>query len=75
MTSVFLSAVPTVRIRNIETQQHGPKSLDRKQWHRLLRTVEQAKGVQNVRNHCVVLLLYHTGLRLRPVSSSMRLTA
>ena len=58
-----LSQVPTQRIRNVETQPHGPKSLDRKQWHRLLRTVEQAKGVQGVRDRCVVLLLSHTGLR------------
>ncbi len=54
---------PTERIRNVETTDHGPKSLDRKQWHRLQRSVEQAKGNQGVRDRCIVLLLYHTGLR------------
>ena len=54
---------PTERIRNVETTDHGPRSLDRKQWHRLQRSVEQAKGKQGVRDHCILLLLYHTGLR------------
>ena len=31
---------PTERIRNVETTDHGPRSLDRKQWHRLQRSVE-----------------------------------
>ena len=34
-----LSTSPTERIRNVETISHGPQSLDRKQWHRLLRCV------------------------------------
>jgi site-specific recombinase XerD len=55
---------PIERIRNIETTDHGPKSLDRKQWHRLQRSVEQAKGNRGVRDRCIVLLLYHTGLRV-----------
>ncbi|MFL5655391.1 MAG: tyrosine-type recombinase/integrase [Ktedonobacteraceae bacterium] len=54
---------PTERIRNVETTDHGPRSLDRKQWHRLQRSVEQAKGNQGIRDRCIVLLLYHTGLR------------
>jgi site-specific recombinase XerD len=29
---------PTERIRNVETTDHGPRSLDRKQWHRLQRS-------------------------------------
>ena len=54
---------PTKRIRNVETTDHGPRSLDRKQWYRLQRSVEQAKGNRGVRDRCIVLLLYHTGLR------------
>jgi site-specific recombinase XerD len=54
---------PTERIRNVEMVSNGPKSLDRKQWHRLERIVEQAKGIQGIRNRCIILLLYHTGLR------------
>jgi site-specific recombinase XerD len=54
---------PTERIRNVEITSHGPKSLDRKQWHRLQRSVEQAKGMQGTRDRCIILLLYHTGLR------------
>jgi site-specific recombinase XerD len=54
---------PAERIRNVEMTSHGPKSLDRKQWHRLQRCVEQAKGVQGIRDRCILLLLYHTGLR------------
>jgi len=37
---------PTERIRNVEMVSQGPKSLDRKQWHRLERSAEQAKGIQ-----------------------------
>jgi site-specific recombinase XerD len=59
----FAEKQPTERIRNVETTDHGPRSLDRKQWHRLQRSVEQAKGNQGVRDRCIVLLLYHTGLR------------
>ena len=55
---------PIERLRNVETTDHGPKSLDRKQWHRLQRGVEQAKGNRGVRDRCIVLLLYHTGLRV-----------
>jgi integrase/recombinase XerD len=55
---------PTERIRNVESTAHGPQSLDRKQWHRLQRSVEQAKGIQGIRDRCIVLLLYHTGLRV-----------
>jgi site-specific recombinase XerD len=58
-----IPASPAQRIRNVESTLHGPKSLDRKQWNRLLRTVEQAKGDQGVRDRCIVLLLYHTGMR------------
>ena len=54
---------PTARIRNVESVSQGPKSLDRKQWHRLERSIEQAKGKQGIRDRCIVLLLYHTGLR------------
>jgi site-specific recombinase XerD len=59
----FSENQPTERIRNVETIDHGPRSLDRKQWHRLQRSVEQAKGNQAIRDRCIVLLLYHTGLR------------
>jgi site-specific recombinase XerD len=59
----FAENQPTERIRNVETIDHGPRSLDRKQWHRPQRSVEQAKGNQGVRDRCIVLLLYHTGLR------------
>ena len=54
---------PTERIRNVEIMSHGPKSLDRKQWHRLQRSVEQAKGIQGIRDRSILLMLYHTGLR------------
>jgi integrase len=54
---------PTERIRNVEMTSNGPKSLDRKQWHRLQRSVEQAKGIQGIRDRCILLLLFHTGLR------------
>jgi site-specific recombinase XerD len=54
---------PTERIRNVQSVSHGPKSLDRKQWHRLQRRVEQARGILEIRDRCIVLLLYHTGLR------------
>ena len=33
---------PAERIRNVEMTSNGPKSIDRKQWHRLQRSVEQA---------------------------------
>ncbi len=54
---------PTERIRNVEITTNGPKSLDRKQWYRLQRSVEQAKGIQGIRDRCILLMLYHTGLR------------
>ncbi len=54
---------PTERIRNVEVVSQGPKSLDRKQWHRLERSVEQAKGIQGIRDRCILCVLYHTGLR------------
>lgn len=54
---------PTERIRNVESVSQGPKSLDRKQWHRLERSAEQARGIQGIRDCCILLLLYHTGLR------------
>ena len=54
---------PTERIHNVESTDPGPESLDRKQWNRLLRKVEQAKGKQGIRDRCIVVLLYHTGLR------------
>lgn len=54
---------PMERIRNVESTVQGPKSLDRKQWNRLQRCIEQAKGPQGVRDRCIVLVLYHTGLR------------
>jgi site-specific recombinase XerD len=54
---------PTGRTRNVEITSNGPKSLDRKQWHRLQRSVEQAKGIQGIRDRCILLLLYHTGMR------------
>ena len=54
---------PTERIRNVEMVSQGPKSLDRKQWHRLQRSIEQARGIQGIRDRCILLLLYHTGLR------------
>ncbi len=47
----------------MESTAHGPKSLGRKQWHRLQRSAEQAKGIQGIHDRCIVLLLYHTGLR------------
>jgi len=54
---------PTMHIRNVESIEQGPKSLDRKQWNRLLRCVEWARGKQGIRDRCLVLMLYHTGLR------------
>jgi site-specific recombinase XerD len=60
---------PTERIRNVEMVSYGPKSLDRKQWHRLERSVEQTKGIQGIRNRCIILLLYHTGLRAGELAS------
>jgi integrase/recombinase XerC len=60
---------PTERIRNVESVSHGPKSLDRKQWHRLQRSVEQAKGIQGIRGRCILLILYHTGLRAGELAS------
>lgn len=59
----LIPGVPTERIRNVESTVHGPKSLDRKQWNRLQRTVEQVNGKQGIRDRCIVLLLYHTGIR------------
>src|SRR5260370_1796881 len=59
----FTEAQPAARIRNVASIEHGPKSLDRKQWYRLKRCVEQARGVQGIRDRCIVVLLYHTGLR------------
>src|SRR5260221_3104342 len=59
----FTEAQPAERIRNVASIEHGPKSLDRKQWYRLQRCVEQARGVQGIRDRCIVVLLYHTGLR------------
>lgn len=50
-------------IRNVESTEHGPRSLDRKQWNRLQRCVERATGKQGIRDRCIVLLLYHTGVR------------
>lgn len=47
----------------MESTEQGPKSLDRKQWNRLQRSLERARGTQVVRDRCIVLLLYHTGLR------------
>ena len=60
---------PTERIRNVESVSHGPKSLDRKQWHRLQRSVEQARGIQGIRDRCILLMLYHTGLRAGELAS------
>jgi site-specific recombinase XerD len=60
---------PTERIRNVECVSHGPKSLDRRQWHRLERSVEQARGKQGIRDRCILLLLYHTGLRAGELSA------
>jgi site-specific recombinase XerD len=54
---------PAAHIRNVESAEHGPKSLDRKQWNRLQRSVERATGKQGIRDRCIVLLLYHTGAR------------
>jgi site-specific recombinase XerD len=54
---------PAKRIRNVEIVSNGPKSLDRKQWHRLQRSVEQARGIQGIRDRCIIITLYHTGLR------------
>jgi integrase/recombinase XerD len=54
---------PAAHIRNVESTEHGPRSLDRKQWNRLQRCVERATGKQGIRDRCIVLLLYHTGLR------------
>jgi site-specific recombinase XerD len=60
---------PTERIRNVEIVSNGPKSLDHKQWHRLQRSVEQAKGIHGIRDRCIILLLYHTGLRAGELAS------
>ncbi|MGZ3617794.1 MAG: tyrosine-type recombinase/integrase [Ktedonobacteraceae bacterium] len=60
---------PTERIRNVETVSQGPKSLGRKQWLRLERSVEQARGKQRIRDRCILLLLYHTGLRAGELAS------
>ena len=60
---------PTERIRNVESVSNGPKSLDRKQWHRLGRSVEQAKGIQGIRDRCILLILYHTGVRAGELAS------
>jgi site-specific recombinase XerD len=60
---------PTERIRNVESVSHRPKSLDRTQWHRLERSVEQARGIQGIRDRCILLLLYHTGLRAGELAS------
>ena len=60
---------PTERIRNVESVSQGPKSLDRKQWHRLQRSVEQARGIQGIRDRCILLMLYHTGLRAGELAS------
>jgi site-specific recombinase XerD len=54
---------PAAHIRNVESTEHGPRSLDRKQWNRLQRCVERATGKQGIRDRCIVLLLYHTGVR------------
>jgi site-specific recombinase XerD len=54
---------PAERIRNVESVECGPQSLDRKQWHRLQRCVEQARGAQGIRDRCIIVMLYHTGLR------------
>ncbi len=61
--------LPTERIRNVEIVFNGPKSLDRKQWHRLGRSVEQARGIQGIRDRCILLTLYHTGLRAGELAS------
>jgi len=58
-----IAALPTERIHNVESTLHDPKSLDRKQWNRLQRAVEQAKELQGIRDRCIILFLYHTGLR------------
>jgi site-specific recombinase XerD len=60
----YVENQPTKRIRNVEITDHGPRLLDRKQWYRLQRSVEQAKGNQGIRDRCVILLLYHTGVRV-----------
>ena len=65
----MITVLPTERVRNVESTVHGPKSLDRKQWNRLLRTVEQANGPQGVRDRCILLVLYHTGLRAGEVAA------
>lgn len=59
----LIPSVPTERIRNVESTVHGPRSLGRKQWNRLQRALEQAKGNQGIRDRCIVLVLYHTGMR------------
>jgi site-specific recombinase XerD len=59
----LIESQPTEHISNVEITSNGPKSLDRKQWHRLQRSVEQAKGMQGIRDRCIILMLYHTGLR------------
>jgi site-specific recombinase XerD len=69
----LLESVPTERIRNVETQERGPQALDRKQWNRLIRAVEQAKGNQGVRDRCILLVLSHTDLRAGELAA-LRLT-
>jgi site-specific recombinase XerD len=59
----LIESQPEERIRNVEITSNGPKALDRKQWYRLQRSVEQAKGIQRIRDCCIILMLYHTGLR------------
>ena len=59
----LIAAEPTARIHNVESTEPGAQSLDRKQWNRLQRSLERARGTQGVRDRCIVLLLYHTGLR------------
>src|SRR3989442_10031651 len=59
----LIATEPTTRIHNVESTEHGAQSLNRKQWNRLQRSLERARGTQGVRDRCIVLLLYHTGLR------------
>jgi integrase/recombinase XerD len=59
----LIESQPAERIRNVEITSNGPRSLDRRQWHRLQRSIEQAKGMQGIRDRCIILMLYHTGLR------------
>jgi site-specific recombinase XerD len=59
----LIAAEPTTRIHNVESTEHRAQSLNRKQWNRLQRSLERARGTQGVRDRCIVLLLYHTRLR------------